>query len=271
MDQNHIVEQYYNDNVESEWRRCEHHPIEFEVTRRLLSKNLPPAPARVIDIGGGPGRYSLWLASRGYEVTLFDLAGENIAYARKMAEEAQVRLREYITGDALDLLRHVQEGAYDIALLMGPLYHLIDENDRISVMRQTLAALKPGGTLVASFISGYAPIIDVLKHYPEKLNGRIEEYLAYLKEGINIVSDENPGFTTAYFIDLNKVEPFMANFNVEKKGFYTTESILGPYEENLKKVDERTWSCCMELAMRFVEDPYCRACGEHFLYIGVKK
>jgi 2-polyprenyl-3-methyl-5-hydroxy-6-metoxy-1,4-benzoquinol methylase len=271
MDQFSVIEKYYNDNVEAEWNRFERHPIEFEITKRILSGNLPQPPARIIDIGGGPGRYSIWLAGQGYDVSLFDLAQANIDYAQKMADRANVRLREHITGNALHLSQYVENDTYDCALLMGPLYHLIEEEDRASVIRQTLACLKQGGSLISSFISGYAPIIDILKNYPDKMNGNIQEYLAYLEDGRNIVSDDNPGFTTAYFMDPKKIDAFMNNFNITKKGLFTVESILGPYENLLKSADTHTFDSCVELAMHFVEDPSCRACGEHLLYIGIKK
>lgn len=144
MDQFSVIEKYYNDNVEAEWNRFERHPIEFEITKRILSGNLPQPPARIIDIGGGPGRYSIWLAGQGYDVSLFDLAQANIDYAQKMADRANVRLREHITGNALHLSQYVENDTYDCALLMGPLYHLIEEEDRASVIRQTLACLKQG-------------------------------------------------------------------------------------------------------------------------------
>jgi len=50
------------------------HRTEFAVTMRALADHLPPPPARVLDCGGGPGRYAIELARQGYEVTLFDLS-----------------------------------------------------------------------------------------------------------------------------------------------------------------------------------------------------
>ena len=69
----------------------------------------------------------------------------------------------------------------------------------------------------------------------------------------------------------NRIDAFMNNFNITKKGLFTVESILGPYENLLKSADTHTFDSCVELAMHFVEDPSCRACGEHLLYIGIKK
>ncbi len=42
--------------------------VEFERTKEILHRRLPAAPAVIADIGGGPGRYALWLAELGYAV-----------------------------------------------------------------------------------------------------------------------------------------------------------------------------------------------------------
>jgi hypothetical protein len=47
--------------------------LEFLRTTEIIQRRLPPAPARVADIGGGPGRYALWLAALGYQVEHRDL------------------------------------------------------------------------------------------------------------------------------------------------------------------------------------------------------
>ena len=55
----------------------ERHRTEFAVTLRALDEHLPPPPAHILDCGGGPGRYAIALAQRGYTVTLFDLSPES--------------------------------------------------------------------------------------------------------------------------------------------------------------------------------------------------
>ena len=87
------VQNFYDENIQSEWERLEiRHRTEFAVTLRALEEFLPPAPVKLIDIGGGPGRYSITLAGQGYDVTLVDLSAGNLAFARQKAAEADVRL-----------------------------------------------------------------------------------------------------------------------------------------------------------------------------------
>jgi hypothetical protein len=46
--------------------------LEFVRTWELLERYLPPPPARVLDVGGGPGAYALPLREAGYDVGLVD-------------------------------------------------------------------------------------------------------------------------------------------------------------------------------------------------------
>jgi S-adenosylmethionine-dependent methyltransferase len=97
------VERYYNTDPVTEWERRDRHPTEFAVTFRILDEYLPLPPARILDDGGGPGRYSIILTQRGYDVTLLDLSAGNLALAAEKAAEAGVQLAGMRQADALDL------------------------------------------------------------------------------------------------------------------------------------------------------------------------
>ncbi|MDP9311783.1 MAG: class I SAM-dependent methyltransferase, partial [Chloroflexota bacterium] len=62
----HRVEHFYNTNAHAEWMRLDRHRTEFAVTLRALAEFLPPPPATLLDVGGGPGRYAITLARQGY-------------------------------------------------------------------------------------------------------------------------------------------------------------------------------------------------------------
>jgi S-adenosylmethionine-dependent methyltransferase len=102
-------------------------------------------------MGGGPGRYAIWLSEIGCDVTLVDLSKNNIDYALEMAAQRGLVLR-VIQADAR-FLDALSGELFDHVLLMGPLYHLPDENDRIKVIRETMSLLKTSGTLFSAFIS----------------------------------------------------------------------------------------------------------------------
>jgi len=118
------IQEFYDKNVQNEWERLDRHRTEFEVTMKALREFLPPSPCRVLDVGGGPGRYSIALAKSGYAVTLFDLSKGCLDFAERKSSELGVELSGTVKGSSLDLGKFADE-AFDVVLLMGPLYHLL--------------------------------------------------------------------------------------------------------------------------------------------------
>ena len=149
------VEQHYDAAAQREWERLERFPMEFALTLRALGDYLPPSPARVLDAGGGPGRYAIALARRDYSVTLLDPSRQCLALAARQAAAANVALAGSVHGDARDLARFA-DGAFDAVLLLGPLYHLLTAADRQRALREARRVPRPGGVFCAALLTRYA-------------------------------------------------------------------------------------------------------------------
>jgi SAM-dependent methyltransferase len=119
--------------------------LEFERTKEIIVRHLPPPPAVVADIGGGPGRYSLWLAALGYQVLHRDLMPLHVEQLRQAAS-GNLRVQTAV-GDArrLDL---ASESA-DAVLLLGPLYHLARRKDRLQALAEARRVVRRGGPVLA--------------------------------------------------------------------------------------------------------------------------
>lgn len=113
------IRDYYNANVKEEWSRIAGRP-EFLITCRYLDRYIRPGDS-VLDIGGGPGRYSLYLSEKGCDVTLLDLSEENVKFAAEQAKNSNLKLC-CVSGDARTADRLFAE-PFDHILLMGPMYH----------------------------------------------------------------------------------------------------------------------------------------------------
>ena len=81
---NEIIDFYENKYSEDE--RLKRHRLELIRTQEIISRYLTHG-IDIIDIGGATGVYSLWLASQGYNVTLFDIVPKHIETARAKALE----------------------------------------------------------------------------------------------------------------------------------------------------------------------------------------
>lgn len=127
------VRAYYASLGEREWTRLENPAdgaVEFAITCHALATHLSPA-SRILDIGGGPGRYTIWLAQRGHHVVLADLSAELLSLARIKTEQAGVgeMVEEIVEADACDL-SHWANDSFDVLLSLGPFYHLPDAERR---------------------------------------------------------------------------------------------------------------------------------------------
>jgi SAM-dependent methyltransferase len=154
------VVEYYEQYAEES--RLEQGPsrLEFERTRDVLTRVLPAAPARVVDVGGAAGVYSFWLAARGYEVRLLDGSPRLVAEARRRNATAPHPIAAMEVGDARAL--PYDDGSADAVLVMGPLYHLPSRDDRAAALREALRVLAPGGVVAVAAISRFASALDGL-------------------------------------------------------------------------------------------------------------
>lgn len=128
--------------------------VEFERTKEIVQRHLPPAPSVVADVGGGPGGYALWLASLGYNVILRDLVPLHVDQAREEAAAAGFMIDARVS-DARDL--DLSDGSVDVVLLLGPMYHLDIQQERIRCLEEARRVLKPGGVVFIAAISRWAP------------------------------------------------------------------------------------------------------------------
>lgn len=256
------IEHWY-DKEYDEWERLDRHKIEFDITKRYLDEYIRGENLEIFDIGGGPGRYSIYLAEKGHKVSLLDLSKRNIEVAKEKSAEIGILLEAYIHGNALKLEKYEQK--YDVILLMGPLYHLINESDRKAAVEGALRLLKPNGIIVASFISSYAPIQDYLKSlYPID---SIDELLGYLKDGTN---EEDKGFTTAYFTSHEEAKDLMNSFGLTEIIFAAVENILGCKEKEINMLEKCEYRKWLEICYKLSQDENLIGTSEHFLYIGRK-
>ena len=152
-----IYQKQYADGREENRLFCSKANVtEFIVTMNYIRKYLRPG-ARVIDIGAGMGAYSKTLAEEGYAVDALDLHPVNVARMRSVFEKtANVHVFQ---ADARDL-GGFGENAYDLALLMGPIYHIHNTEERLYAVGEALRVVKSGAPIFIAFCLQDAPLIQ---------------------------------------------------------------------------------------------------------------
>jgi SAM-dependent methyltransferase len=187
------VERYYDSCVERD--RLEGDALELVRTLGLLGEALPTPPARVLDVGGGPGIYADRLTQAGYDVALVDVVPLHVEQARALAAG---RFSAEL-GDARDLSGHA-DGAFNAVLLLGPLYHLTERDDRVQALAEARRVVRPGGLVAAVAISRLASLID------GTVRGYLDDprFVEIVERDLNDGQHRNPDavegwFTTAFF------------------------------------------------------------------------
>jgi ubiquinone/menaquinone biosynthesis C-methylase UbiE len=246
--------------------------LEQARTRELILRHIPPAPAKVLDVGGGAGAYGCWLASRGYEVHLIDPVPRHIEQARAASEkQPQHPLASAVVGDARQL-EHASQSA-DAVLLLGPMYHLTERKDRLAALRESHRVLRSGGRLWAAAISRFASFLD-------SLSGGFfgqPEFAPILERDLSDGQHRNPTDNLTYFTDafLHLPEEFAAE--VSEGGFESIElfAIEGPGW--LARDFDRLWDSpehrerLLGLLRKVEREPTLIGASSHILALGRKR
>jgi ubiquinone/menaquinone biosynthesis C-methylase UbiE len=258
-----IIEHYEHRYREEHRLHTDLGPLEFARTQELILQHLPAAPARVLDIGGGPGAYTFWLHSLGYEVHLLDLVLRHARHAHDT-----VGVPSATVGDACQL-PFGSESA-DAVLLLGPLYHLTDRRDRLRALSESRRVLRNGGVLFAAAISRFASLLDGL------FTGAIDDTQFQriverdLQEGQHR-NDSGPAeyFTTAYFHHPREIGEELHDSGLELTALAGIEGpvwIVRDFSERWADPSRR--SVLMEMARAVEREPSIVGMSLHILAIG---
>ena len=268
------VRDYYASIGEREWTRLEHPDdgaIEFEVTCHVLATYLP-LHARVLDIGGGPGRYTIWLAQQGHHVTLADLCPEQLSIARTKIGQAGVdaMVEEVIEADARDL-SHWADNSFDAVLSLGPFYHLPDANDRIHAAAELRRVLRAGGTAFVALMPRYAFLRRTLDIPDERHHLSQPDFIErVLKEGV-FINDVPGRFTDGYGVLPGEVAPFFERHGLTTLALLSAEGIAVNSQSALSELsttDPDAYQSSLDMIIRTAGDPSILGMATHLLYVG---
>ena len=167
-----LTRKFYAANAEREWARLRSspfHELEFRTTLEVMKRRLPRR-GLILDAGGGPGRYTIELARRGYEVVLLDLVQANLDVAATRIRRARVggRVRELVAGSITDLSRFADRTFDAVLCTGGPLSHVHPESARRRAIRELVRVARPGAPIFVSVIGRFAAMARGVSDWPRE-------------------------------------------------------------------------------------------------------
>jgi len=275
------VRKWYDERAEYEWTRLfqdGYHQLEYLVTTHLMEKYLPKT-GLILDAGGGPGRYTIELAKKGYDIILIDLSPECLAVARSEARKAMVehKVKEIAEGSITDLSRFKNEFFDAVLCLGGPLSHLIKKLDREQAARELVRVAKKKAPLFISVLNRYGFYRVLLQAQENLVDSSHEEMFA---KGIHRAEFHHPkafrrtgGFTDAYFFLPNELKQLFENAGVQTLTMATCEGLSSDLIKDTNRLyeDRESWARWLEIVLQTCTDPCIAGLGTHILYVGSKK
>lgn len=266
------VKKYYRDfDEKNRLQNDSSGKLEFDMTMKILEKYLQNE-SLILDLGGGAGAYSFPLADKGHKMYLADLSEDLINQAKE--QKAKENNQSIISCDVVNAtnLNIYEDNQFDVVLLFGPLYHLLEENEREQCISEVNRVLKPGGKIFASFIpylSGSIAIVDRYFKHPEQVD------INNLSEVFNTGKFNNSssmGFQEGYYPTTEEIESLFMNNGFEKIIIRSIRGFGYEKEDSIYKIEDREiFNKVIELINEYSDNSsIIDTCG-HAIYVGIKK
>lgn len=229
--------------------------VEFITTVKCIEDYLFPG-AKILDIGAGAGVYSLYFGRKGYDVSALELADSNIAaFKAKLTDADSIDL---VQGNALDLSRY-PDNAFDVVLLLGPLYHLHSDQDKGRCIQEAKRVCKPEGKIFFAFISNDIVILTMQQVQADYL-------LAgdYDKDTFRV--DDFP----FVFHTVDRCREILTRNGIKICREIAADGVSELLKDLINGLDEDSFAQYLRYHFYISEKPECLGMSNHLLFVGQK-
>jgi len=258
------VRDYYASFAEHERLTRDEGVVEWVVNTHFLEEYLPPE-GRVLDLGGGTGRYTEWLATQGHEVVLADLSPDLVAIARERIDSP--RVVEIVECDARELARW-SDASFSAAVVLGPLYHMPDEADRNIVVDEVKRVVRPGGVAffalmpTLTFLRRTVAIPDERRHLAD------ETFVRDLLADGRFTNDIPGRFTHGWGVNPAEVVPWFEQHGLSTLALAASEGIASGMESAFVDLEGEASEVARRLLVETSTDPSILGAAKHLLWVG---
>ena len=258
MNANDYLNQFYTGYDEDGRLLTRYGRVEFETTMRYIRRYLPEN-ARIIEIGAGTGRYSHTLAREGHTVDAVELVQHNIdQFIAGTAEGERVTIRQ---GSACDLSAFPDD-TYDVTLLLGPMYHLFTEPEKLDALSEAIRVTKPGGVIFVAYCMADPSILQF-----GFMKGNAPQLI---EKGLLDPVTFKAASTPAELFELHRTEDIAAlrsHFNVTPLHLIAADGYANHMRETVAAMDDELFALYLQYHFATCERPDMLGLSHHTLDI----
>lgn len=265
------VKRYYNKHVVLEWNRLVSNPyrkLELDTTLYFLKKYLP-RNGLILDAGGGPGRYTIELARRNYDLVLSDLASANLEFARRQIgrKGLENKVVQFVKGSVEDL-SILPDASFDSVLCLGPLSHIMTDKGRNQAIRELVRVTKSRKPIFVSVISRLGSLVSHLTHLNEHI---AFPFFKTFREHGDYHGQYRFTATHTFLPDELK-QAFAKQRNLKILEMVGLEGLGSGQEEKVKQLsrNKKLWKAWLETHYRTCTHPAIVGMSEHMMLIARK-
>ena len=251
------LEDYYNHYDEDGRLLFRHGQVEYLTTMKYIRESLAgiPDPA-VLEIGAGTGRYSVTLAKQGLRVTAVELVEHNLEVLRGKLDGSEPITA--LRGNALDLSA-LPDGAFDLTMLLGPMYHLYTREDKLRALSEAVRVTKSGGRILVSYCMNEPTVIQYvfgLNHLREVMD------LKMLTPDWHCISEQKDVFQLVRTEDIAALN---AELPVERIKLVAADGATNYNRQLIDAMDGETFAKWMDFHFTVCERPDLIGASHHTL------
>lgn len=261
------VRTYYNEHIKEEDARLDEHPFEIPATLHYVKKYLRPE-SNIFDVACGTGRIARKLLREGYMLGLNDLSDKNIELVKKRLQGEQRIL--FIENDDALKSNGWNKNQWDGILILGPLYHLKEEEKRQQVLELACQHVKPGGYIFASFMNRIVAMVYGVKNNPQGILHPDGVEMLWETGTDERFVEATDLFVNAYFSHPEEINPLIEKAGLQPLHLAGVEGIFGERFELYHQLEERLKKPWMDFIIEHCEDPHMVCQAKHLLSVAQK-
>ena len=261
-----IINSYNEIDEENRLQSTNARKVEFLTTIDALKPYMNPN-TKVLDCGCGVGVYSLYYAKKGLQITALDLVPKHIARLNEIAFEESVCI-EALVGNATDLSAF-EDQSFDLTLCMGPLYHLIKDEDRYDCIQECMRVTKNDGIIAFSYISPFSVFPCVIRGDVARASKKLVDKIIIDKK---ISGEDDLCFwTDNFYYSPSDIEVILESFGLTIIDHLATDGQSIAFQSVINSLDEEQMSIWLDYHRMVCREKSMLGASNHGLVLARKK